>query len=64
MANVAPGCAAGALGEPARMGDGRLSDERHFRVPLSAVVICVCLVVVAVSLVVYVDSLSFTVRPT
>ena len=64
MANVAPGCAAGALGEPARMGDGRLSDERHFRVPLSAVVICVCLVVVVVSLVVYVDSLSFTVRPT
>lgn len=64
MANVAPGCAAGALGEPARMGDGRLNDERHFRVPLSAVVICVCLVVVAVSLVVYVDSLSFTVRPT
>ena len=52
MANVAPGCSAGALGEPARMGDGRLSDERHFRVPVAALVILVCLVVVVVSLVV------------
>ena len=64
MANVAPGCAAGALGEPARMGDGRLSDERHFRVPVAALVVLVCLAVAAVSLVAYVDSLSFMVRPT
>ena len=124
MANVVPECAAGALGEPARMGDGladatgdiadggaegagrdsacvseaaedtagggagvmardgsdafggsRRGDSerekshipggrRRFRLPLSAVVIFACFAVAAASLVAYVDSLSFTVRPT
>ena len=38
--------------------------RRRFRLPLSAVVIFACFAVAAASLVAYVDSLSFTVRPT
>ena len=45
--------------EKSHMSGGR----RRFRVPLSAIVICVCFAVAAASLVAYVDSLSFTVRP-
>ena len=37
--------------------------RRRFRLPLSAVVIFACFAVAAASLVAYVDSLSFTVRP-
>lgn len=51
-------------GDSERAKSHMSGGKRRFRLPLSAVVICVCLVVVAVSLVVYVDSLSFTVRPT
>lgn len=51
-------------GDSGRAKSHMSGGKRRFRLPLSAVVICVCLVVVAVSLVAYVDSLSFTVRPT
>ena len=41
-----------------------MKDKRRFRVPVAALVILACFAVAAASLVAYVDSLSFTVRPT
>lgn len=46
--------------EKSHMSGGR----RRFRVPVAALVILACFAVAAASLVAYVDSLSFTVRPT
>lgn len=46
--------------EKSHMSGGR----RRFRVPVAAFVILACFAVAAASLVAYVDSLSFTVRPT
>ena len=50
-------------GDSEREKSDMSGGKRRFRLPLSAVVICVCFAVAAVSLVAYVDSLSFTVRP-
>ena len=79
VSDAAGGTAGGGAGVMARdgsdaFGGSRRGDSkrekshipgggRHFRVPVAALVILACFAVAAASLVAYVDSLSFTVRP-